>query len=222
MRSKPAPSGPSFALACPLAGGRAEAHADARALAGGDLEHVVGGGLGARARGVDRLGGPVDDEVVDRVLRIGRGIGGAEEPLGVRLVLAEQQLGAAVGAQNPVAELGWLRGERADGARRVCRAASVGRATSSPQDQVLRNHSVGRRCRRRRLRPAIVRGHLHQDVVVRRPSRTRRPRRSSDPRRRCRCRAARTPCPACRGRRWLPAGPRRGRRACGYLYWHFM
>ena len=103
-----------------------------------------------------------------------------------------------------------------DGARAPPSAAvSVGlRDLAAPRPRVAepqRREQV----QRRRLRAAVVRGDQHEDVVVgalgvlddhvevavlvedRR------------------CRAARTPCPACRGARWWPPGPRRGRPAAG-------
>ena len=70
--------------------------------------------------------------------------------------------------------------------------AAPARAARSPHDQVLRNHSVGSTCKLGRSGPRLRRVISDQDVLGRRPSRTRRTRRSSGRRRRCPCRAART------------------------------
>ena len=61
---------------------------------------------------------------------------------------------------------------------------SEGFGSSSPQDHVLRNHSVGKHAKPGRFRAAIVHGDADEDVFRRLPSRTRRTRRSSGRRRR--------------------------------------
>ena len=123
---------------------RGQAHADRRASSpAGDLEHVVGGALGARRRAQRRA---VDHVVVDR-------------GLGAGLVLAEQER-----ARRPRSATRRARRARDDG---LAVGVSDGLVASPPQDHVLRNHSVGSRCSVRGVRPAVVRGDAHQDVVVR-------------------------------------------------------
>ena len=81
-------------------------HADRRARTRCQRQHVVGGDLGARVGRVDRVGVVPDHEVVDRVLDVRRGVRRPEQPLVVRLVLAEQQLRRGIGLQEPFAQLG--------------------------------------------------------------------------------------------------------------------
>src|SRR5207244_3220268 len=71
---------------------------------GGPGAAVVGGGLGARAGGVDRLRLAAGDAVVDAVLDERRRVGRAEQSQEIGVVLREQQRGrgAAVGAGQHV------------------------------------------------------------------------------------------------------------------------
>ena len=72
-------------------GGRGQPVPQDRLAARGDDRLPVRGDLGARV-GVDRAGLPVDDPPVHAVLLVRRGVRLAGDPLGVGLVLAEQQL----------------------------------------------------------------------------------------------------------------------------------
>ena len=122
-----------------------QAEPDLDRLAGADLEAVVGGRLGADLRRVDGVGVPVHDERVEGVLDVGARVGRAEEPLGVRLVLGEEQRRRAIAVEPSIAE---LRVRRRDDARALA-ASSPPPGGASPlsghQDHVLRNHRVGSR-----------------------------------------------------------------------------
>ena len=110
---------------------RGQAHTDRGALARPQLQHVVGGHLGARAGRIDRVGVAPDDEVVDRVLDVRRGVRGAEEALVVGLVLAEQQLRRGVGAQQPLPQLRVRRRARRRRPRPSRRASRPRRPTTT-------------------------------------------------------------------------------------------
>jgi hypothetical protein len=76
-----------------------------RAAAGRHVEDVVRGGLGPDPIGVHGAGLAADDEPADPVLDE-RGVGGpAVEPLGVGLVLGEQQRDVGVAVEPPGAEV---------------------------------------------------------------------------------------------------------------------
>ena len=124
-----------------LVGGR-QPHADLGRLAGADLQHVVGGALGARASGERRT---VDHVLVERRLRSG-------------LVVAEQE--RCGGLEAPLAQRLVAREHRVAGGRERRRRPAVVPGVAEPQ----RRQQV----QRRRLRAAVVRGDPHQDVVVRR------------------------------------------------------
>ena len=120
--------------------GGGQTEADGLAAAGGHVEHIVGRGLGPDLGGVDRVAAARDDVFVERVLDVRGRIGLAPETGRVALVLGEEQLRGSVAhaASTRRARGGWPestpgRASRSDGFR-----------SSSPQDQVLRNHSVGR------------------------------------------------------------------------------
>ncbi len=135
-------------------------HADLRAGAGRDLEHVVGRALRAGAGRVHGVGRAVDHVVVDRVLGVHGGVGRTEQPLVVGLVLAEQEVG--VGGQAPLAEVG-MGGEHAlavhlQGGLGAVVAPRPGVAEPERRQQV----------QGRGVRPAVVRRDEHQDVVGRR------------------------------------------------------
>ena len=137
------------------AAARVQPHPDLRRAAGRDLEHVVRGDLGAGPRRVDRVGAR-DHVVVDPVLRVRRAVRAGDPPR-VRLVVAEQQLARRLEA--PLAERA-VRGARGAVAvrrdRRPRRPVVPGVAEPERRQQV----------QRRRLRPAVVRGDAHQQVVV--------------------------------------------------------
>ena len=59
----------------------------------------MGGGLGPLPGGIHGLAAAVDDVRVKGVLHVGGRIVGAPEPVGIRLVFREQQLGRAVAVQ---------------------------------------------------------------------------------------------------------------------------
>ncbi len=92
-----------------LAGPRRQAQADLHGGSARDLALVPQRRLGPGARRVHGRGcAPADDVVVDAVFRVrgARGGIGAEHPVGVGLVLAEQQAGTAVADQDPRPEEG--------------------------------------------------------------------------------------------------------------------
>ena len=67
---------------------------------------MVGGELRSDARGVHGVAGAMNDVLADPVLDVRRRIRSAEQPLVVRFVLAEEQLGGGVRGEHPFAELG--------------------------------------------------------------------------------------------------------------------
>jgi hypothetical protein len=85
--------------------------------AGRQLEHVLCRRLRARPTGVHGRLVAVDDVVVERVLHVRPGVRGSPQPLGVRLVLGEQQRWITDAAEHHVAQLGMLSTD-GDGARR--------------------------------------------------------------------------------------------------------
>ena len=103
------------------AGGQPDA--DRRARPGRELEDVVGRGLRASG-GVERRAR--HHVVVDRVLRVHRRVGDAEQPLVVGLVLAEQQPRAVLDVQPPRAKLGMgdAHGRAVGRQRRALRAVA--------------------------------------------------------------------------------------------------
>jgi hypothetical protein len=92
--------------------------------------------LGAGARRVHRLAAAVDQVLVERVLHVGRGIGDAEQPRGVGLVVGEQELGRRAvrrgSGDEPIATEARVVGENAavdiDRQVRFPPVALVGRA----------------------------------------------------------------------------------------------
>jgi hypothetical protein len=71
---------------------------------GADAQLVVRGGFGPGIVRVDRILPVSDDTVVDPIFDIGCWIGGAEEPLIVRVVFGEQQERASLAIEKIVAE----------------------------------------------------------------------------------------------------------------------
>ena len=87
------PVGHDAAEVHPGRGGRAAGRSRRRSSTvspAGTVRRVVEGGLRAAALGVDG-GGTADDVIVDPVLRVPGGAADPEQPLGVRLVVAEEQ-----------------------------------------------------------------------------------------------------------------------------------
>jgi hypothetical protein len=120
----------------------AQPHAHHGGLSGADLEHVVGRALRPRLA-IDRAA--VHQEVVDRGLPAG-------------LVLAEQEL--AVGLEAPRAQLA------VEGAHRVAfHAQRRPDDRAAPRPRVAKPQR-GQHVQRRRLRPAVVHGDPHQQVIV--------------------------------------------------------
>ena len=186
---------------------------------GPTVSAVVRGDLGAAPVGVDRRRLPVDHVVVDAVLDVGAGVRVAgKEPLVVGLVLGEQQ------RRRRRRTVQVVRPERPDASPRprstpagpsTCVSSGFSAGRASHDDQVLRNQSVGSRCSSAASGPRLAAVIADEDVVRRRPWRTRRTRRSSGRRRRRRCRAARTPARrGCAGG-WSRPGRRRGRPPAG-------
>ena len=66
------------------------------------------GRLGPLLLGAHSIVAAVDDEPVDAILYIGRQVRGTEEPLGVGLILGEEQRGGALTRQEPLAKV-WMR-----------------------------------------------------------------------------------------------------------------
>ena len=97
--------------------------------------------LGARLRRIDRVLLAVNHVFMERVFHVGRRIGLTPKTAGVRFVFGEQQFGRAFALQGVVAEIGM----RSVDAVRGRSGRRLGLCSSSPQDQVLRNHNVGSR-----------------------------------------------------------------------------
>ena len=73
--------------------------------AGGDVEHVVDGGLGADAGRVDRAGVALDHRAVHGILHERLRVGGVVESREVGLVLGEEQLGGSIRSRRLRLEL---------------------------------------------------------------------------------------------------------------------
>ncbi len=124
----------------------------------------MGRDLRARALRVDRLAHAGDDELVDPVLDVRRRVLAPEQPPIVRLVLAEQQLGRPVRAQNPVPELGMRSARRGDSCLAVDRLQCRLRDVAAPRPRVAepqRRQEV----QRRRVGTAIMGRDQHHDVI---------------------------------------------------------
>src|SRR5262245_51263990 len=66
------------------------------------------GSLGARARGIDRILASANDELVEGIFDVRRGIGLAPETGGVGVVLGEQRFRGALVVKHIVAEV-WMK-----------------------------------------------------------------------------------------------------------------
>ena len=82
-----------------------ETEPDRRRATGSDLETVVGGGFGADPRGIDRVGFVAHEPRVKGVFDVRAGVGPVEQPLGIRLVLSEEQRRCAVAVEPVLAQL---------------------------------------------------------------------------------------------------------------------
>ena len=112
-------------------------------------------------RRIHPLRAPVDNSLVDSVLDVGRGIGRAEQALGVGLVLGEQQRRIAVHVPPPRAQMAFLHGDgsRPGGAQFRALAAIAPRPrVAIPQ---VRQDVEGRG-----FRPAIDRRDATEDVLL--------------------------------------------------------
>ena len=90
-----------------------ETETDRHRLAGADFEAVVGGGLGADLRGIDRGGVPLHDERVEGVLDVGTRVGSVEQPLRIGVVLGEEQRRRAIAVEPAIAKVRMRRGDDA-------------------------------------------------------------------------------------------------------------
>jgi hypothetical protein len=153
----------------------------------GAISRRNGRRLGAEPGGLTASARPVDHRLVEGVLHEG-GVGRAEETLQVGLVFGEEKA-AAIGPVGRIEQekrcRAWRGPPRSGPSRRQFGRTGVS-SVRRPQDQVLRNQRVGRRCSGPD-RAAIGGGDLDEDVVGR-PWRIRFRRRSSGSRRRPPCR----------------------------------
>ena len=127
-------------------GGRVDgrqADLDLDALAGGHGDPVVGGGLGAGLGRVHRTTLAVNDVVVDPVLDPRALVRLSGDPLGVGLVLGEEQGRVLIAVEVPLTQLGVGCSDHADAARTLQAPAARAWDSQLPHDHVLRNQSVG-------------------------------------------------------------------------------
>ena len=97
----------------------AQPHTDNGGRPGGHAQLVMRGGLGAGVVRIDRVLPARREVVIESVLDVGGGIGGAEETLVVGLVLGEQQMRLPLAIKEIVAEPRVCRGDR-NGAASGC------------------------------------------------------------------------------------------------------
>src|SRR5258705_6367778 len=84
----------------------AEPQADGFCLARTYIQLVVRRRLGPGFLRVDRPAFSLNDVVVDSVFYKRRGVGGTEDPLGVRLIFREQQRDVSLAVQIPLTQIG--------------------------------------------------------------------------------------------------------------------
>ena len=164
------------------------------------------GGLGPFAGGIHRRGIALDDRPVKGVLHVRLRVGRRRRAAS-RLVSFSVK--SSSGGRSAVRSLGLQRvpPERrcarprmpAGPLRRMLGLGPVALALAAPAPGVAEPERR-QQVHRRGLGAAVGHGDADQDVVGRRPWRTRRRRRSSGRRRRRRCRPARTRGPTCRAR----------------------
>ena len=155
-----------------LAGRAAQSKSQHAGFTRGDFAAVVGAGFRAARRRVHRGAVAVDHEAVERVLREGRPVRRAEEPLEVGVVLGEQQLRVAAGSGVPrgiaqpvarqpvVSQLGVARLHGVGRDRRDLRSRLTGLPGPGVAEPQRRHEVEGRR-----LRAAVGRGDPDQDVL---------------------------------------------------------
>ena len=151
-------------------------------------------------------------------LTYGEAFARAEQPLGVGLVLGEQQPGRAAAAPAPAAELARARRRppTTPAAPGTARSARPARRVAVPATRCC-GTTASAAGAGRGLGTPVVHGDPHQRRPRAWPWRTRRRRRSTGRRRRPRCRAARTRTPCGRGPGWSRPGRRTGTPRSGYL-----
>ena len=186
-----------------------QAELDDLGAAGRHLEDVARRGLRPGLPGVHRVPLPGDHVPVERVLDVRRRVRLAPEPLGVALVLREQELRRAVARERVLAQLGMGGHDRPSRLAQDRLLALVSPRPGVAEPQRRKELQPGR------LLAAVVDRHADQDVVRALPSRTRGRRRSTGRRRRSPCRGARTRAPPASAAGSSRAGPGRGTRAAG-------
>ena len=200
----------------------AQPQPDARRLAAGDLERVVRGRLRPASRRVDRVARARGRR--SRGTRPSRTASRSATPKSRSAFVSfsvNRSVGRPAGPRRRRSGSGRASRCVGDDARRRRPAISglaQSRLVPPPQDQVLRNQSVGSRWSGAASGPRFVDRDRGSGCRRARPSRTRRRRRSSGRRRRRRCRASSnsgSSLAAARGSRRRAA--RTGTRACGYL-----
>ena len=137
-----------------------QTEADGLASAGGHVEGVVGGRLGAHLGGVDRLAAARDGVGVERVLDVRGRVGLAPETGGVALVLGEEQLRSSIAREPVLAELvvGGLDDARPRLAQRgLGLVVAPGPGVAEPERR--QDAKPGR------LRPAVVHGDANENVL---------------------------------------------------------
>ena len=145
--------------------GESQAHRDA--LPGGQGHPVARRRLRADGRGVDRVFFPIDDASVDAVLHVRARVRLAPEPLAVRLVLGEEELGRPLAVEPAWAQRFVLGLDQRVVRDRAAGAKDGARGGGIPGPGVAKPH------RREEVQPcglgaAIRRGDPDQEVVGRR------------------------------------------------------
>ena len=132
---------------------------DGLAAARRHLEHVACRGLRPGLLGVHRIPLPGDHVPMERVLDVRRWVRLAPQPLGVRLVLREQQLRGAAARERVLAQLG-MRGHDPSpilAQDRLLTLVSPRPGVAEPQGR--------KQLQAGRILAAVVDGHADQDVV---------------------------------------------------------
>ncbi len=144
-----------------------EAEPDRHRLAGTNLEAVVSGGLGAGFRRVDGVAFPVHDERVEGVLDVRARVGRVEEPLGIGVVLGEQQRRRTIAVEPSIAKFRVRRRHDARAARSFRRRQVRFRRARPPVPRVAEPQR-GQQMNRRGLRPPVRDGDPDEAFLRRR------------------------------------------------------
>ena len=154
-----------------LGTGGAQPELDDTGALGGDLQLVEGCRLRPGAPRMDGIDPAAHDVLVKGVLDVRRGVGRPPQPLGVRLVLGEQQLRRAVATQLTATDVGVVDGDHrwrvADGPHRALVAAHPPRVAEPQRRQQVNGCHLGAAVGHRDAHLDVLRvalGVLHVDV----------------------------------------------------------